>query len=368
MPHSTAGASSVPLTSVLDDADTRAPERRTAAWHDLGWREAVFVTPLVPWLWFVVRSWHPTFEFVAILLPVILLFGIGVAAVLAAARRSVLWLSIVVSLAAMFIVAVVLPWRPSNGPAPESSFRVATMNAGLYFFSDNDAGYFVNRHEPDLLVGVELTEAHDTEFRARFPNAHSDILPLERQQQNEQGLEPVGDTYRRNGLPSIGVYSRFEMTVLDDPLAESFPGGLPGFRLEVATDEGPMIVYALHVPRPIPGEGPYELSASAHVDLVDQIADAVERETLPVVVLGDFNAVDRGQAYRRLTQSLEDGMRHAGWAVPTADRPLPWSLIFARLDHIFMTSDLCTTNALSEDTRFSDHRPLVADIGPCPRQ
>ncbi len=363
MSHSTADSSSVPFESVNDDDDPRAPDRR-----EFGWREVAFLTPLAPWLWFVVRSLHPTLEFIAILLPVILLLGMGVAGVVAVVRRSLVWLGLVASLAVLFIVAVILPWRPTNGPPPEVSFRVATMNMGLYYFSDNDAGYFVSRHEPDLLVGVELTEAHDAEFRVRFPNALSDILTLERQQQNEQGLEPFGDTYRRNGLPSIGVYSRFEMTLLDDPLSDSFPGGLPGFRLEVATDDGPVLVYALHVPRPIPGEGPYELSASEHVELVDQIAGAIDNETLPVMVLGDLNAVDRGQAYRRLTRSLEDGMRHSGWAVPTADRPLPWSLIFARIDHILMTPDLCTANALSEDTRFSDHRPLVADIGPCTRQ
>jgi len=35
----------------------------------------------------------------------------------------------------------------------------------------------------DAVIGVELTEAHDTELRSRFPNAEAEILPLERQQQ-----------------------------------------------------------------------------------------------------------------------------------------------------------------------------------------
>jgi hypothetical protein len=307
-------------------------------------------------------------EFVAILLPVLILLGVVISFFGAVLRRSVRWMSLLLSLGVFFLVAVILPWRPTNGAPPESSFRVATLNAGLYFFSDNDSGYFVERREPDLLVGVELTEAHDAEFRRRFPHVAADILPLERQQENEQGLVSDGDTYRRNGLPSIGIYSTFELRVLEDPIADVFPGGLPGFRVEVATDEGPVVVYALHIPRPIPGEGPYELSASGHIELVNAIADAVEAETLPVVVLGDLNAVDRGQAYRTLTREMNDGMRHSGWAVPTADRPLPWSLIFARLDHILISKGLCTANAESEDTRFSDHRPLIADVGPCSPQ
>jgi len=357
MPHPTGDSASLPLEPVSSQS--------TPAHSHFTWRNARYLAPILPWLWFVVRSVHPLLEFVAILLPVLLIVGIGLAAAIAVLRSSGLWLGLAISLVVMFFAGVVLPWRPSNGAEPVTSFRVATMNTGLYFFSDNDAGYFVNRREPDLLVGVELTEAHDEEFRRRFAHAHSDILPLERQQQNEAGLAPDGDTYRRNGLPSIGVYSSFEMTLLEDPLTNSFPGGLPGLRVQVETNDGPVIVYALHVPRPIPGDGPYELSASDHVELVKQIASAAEAEVLPVVLLGDFNAVDRGQAYRSLASTFEDGMRHSGWAVPTADRPLPWSLIFARLDHIFMSADLCTMNALSEDTRFSDHRPLVADIGPC---
>lgn len=327
-----------------------------------------WAAPLLPWLWYLLRSVHPLLEFVAILLPLVILLGIVVSLYAAAARQSVVWGLTFASFCALFLVAVILPWRPTNGPAPESSFRVATMNAGLYFFSDNDAGYFVDRRDPDLLVGVELTVAHDAEFQRRFPNFETDIIPLSRQQQNELGSEPEGDTYRRNGLPSIGVYSKFEMELLEDPTEKLIPGGLPGFRLEVATPDGPVIVYALHIPRPIPGEGPYELSASEHIRMVEEITKAIEAEELPTIVLGDLNTVDRGQGYRTLTGPLNDAMRHSGWAVPTADRPLPWSLIFARIDHILMSDDLCSENAVSEDTRFSDHRPLIADIGPCPVQ
>lgn len=362
MTHHGGGPQHVPSPGVTDE--TR-PAGRLSNLSRVPWWIPV---ALVPWAWFLVRSVHPSMELVAIILPLILLAAFPVTVGLALARRQPHWLIVSGSLALLFVLAVIMPWRPTNGPAPTSSIRVSTMNAGLYFFSDNDAGYFINRREPDLFVGVELTEAHDTEFRSRFPNAVSDILPLERQQQNEEGLQPDGDTYRRHGLPSIGVYSTLDFEVLDDPIADDFPGGLPGYRLQVATDDGPVIVYALHIPRPVSGSGPYELGASDHVALVEAIADAVEQETSPVIMLGDFNAIDRGQSYRRLTENLVDSIRHSGWAVPTADRAIPWSLIFARLDHVLMSDDLCSTNAFSEDTRFSDHRPLVADIGPCPDQ
>lgn len=328
-------------------------------------RQLLWAAPVAPWLWYVVRGLHPLVEWIAIGLPVLVMAAAAISLYATVTRASVRWLLLFVSLLVFFVVAVIGPWRPTNGAPPTESIRIATVNTGLYWFSDNDVGFLVNQQAPDLVIGVELTEAHDTELRSRFPNAETDILPLERQQQNETALQPNGDSYRRNGLPSIGVYSSLEMTLLDDPIAEVIDGGLPGFRLQVETESGPVVLYALHIPRPLGNGGPYEVSVSDHVAMVEAIADAVDAEDLPTVVAGDLNAVDRGQGYRRLTENLVDGMRHDGWAVPTADRALPFSLLFARIDHLLMSPSLCTDNTASINTRYADHRPLVADIGPC---
>ena len=361
------------MTHRLDDpADIRsttvttlAPAEGNSAERSFDRGTLAWAAPIVPWLWFVVRGVHSLMDWIAIGLPV-LTIGAGIIALYGTVTRASLrWLLVFVSLVLFFVVAVVGPWRPTNGSAPTSSIRVATVNTGLYWFSDNDVGFLVNQEQPNIVIGVELTEAHDTELRSRFPNAEAEILPLERQQQNEIALQPDGESYRRNGLPSIGVYANVEMERLDDPLDGVIDGGLPGFRLQIETDSGPMIVYALHIPRPIGGDGPYEVSVSEHVAMVEAIADAVDAETLPTLVAGDLNAVDRGQSYRRLTENLVDGMRHDGWAVPTADRPLPFSLLFARIDHRLMSPSLCTDNTASINTRYADHRPLVADIGPC---
>ena len=97
----------------------------------------------------------------------------------------------------------------------------------------------------------------------------------------------------------------------------------------------------------------------------DHIVGAIEAETDPVIVMGDLNVVDRSSGYRAFTDVLDDGMRQSGWAVPTADRGLPWNLLFARIDHLLIDGRLCATDGASEDTRFADHRPLVATVGVC---
>lgn len=304
-------------------------------------------------------------DVVAAGLPILAILGGFGALSIGLVRRSLPFGLLALSFGLFFVVSTLLPFRSTNGPAPTESIRVGTVNAGLYFFSDNDLGFLVFEEEPDLIVGVELAESHDVELQSRFANAITDIIPLDRQQQNEAGLVPSGEGFRRNGLPSIGVYSDLDMVQLDDPLVDVIDGGLPGFRLQVTTDSGDMILYALHIPRPGGTDGPFEVSAGEHVAIANAVADAVAAETLPTMVLGDLNAVDRGQAYRALTGTLEDGIRHAGAAGPTTDRALPESLLYARVDHLLMSPGLCTANAVLVDTRWSDHRPLLADIGPC---
>lgn len=324
-----------------------------------------WVLPLLPWAWFLVRSVHPFLDYVAIGLPVLLIAGVIASLLFSLAFRNGFAIIIAASLSVMFLVAVISPMRPSNFASPASSVRIATMNLGLSWFSDNDAGFFIFEEQPDLLVGMELAESHHAEFESRFEFHEADILSLEEQQANEAGLTPVGDTFRRNGLPSIGVYSNLPITVMDDPVVDQIPGGLPGFRVRVEGDDGPFILYALHIPRPFPGDGAYELAVSEHFDMVTAIRDAIEAEELPVVLAGDLNTVDRGHSYRVFTGSLNDAMRQSGWAVPTSDRPFPWSLLFARLDHVLISEELCAENGESRDTRYADHRPLVVDVGPC---
>jgi len=351
-------------TSVSTPAPVEGEFERTPRSVDrkhLGW-----IAPILPWFWFLVRSLNARMDHIAIALPVITLVVAALVLYLTVTRASVRGLVTFLSLALFFAVSVIGPWRPQDGAAPENPIRIATVNTGLYWFSDNDVGFLVNQEQPDLVIGVELTEAHDTELQSRFENSEADILPLARQQQNEVELQPTGDSYRKNGLPSIGVYSNLEMELLEDPIAEEILGGLPGFRLRVETNTGPVILYALHIPRPIGGDGPYELSVPDHVDMVKAIATAVEAEELPTIVAGDLNAVDRGQSYRHLTATLTDGMRQNDWAVPTADRALPFSLLFARIDHILISDGLCSENAKSINTRYADHRPLVLDVGVCP--
>jgi len=81
----------------------------------------------------------------------------------------------------------------------------------------------------------------------------------------------------------------------------------------------------------------------------------------PVLLMGDFNAVPRSRAYRRLVRHLKDanaGRKHGA--------TFPSRFPFLRLDHIFMSGNI-TVHSIAPVRNgatavASDHLPLVADI------
>ena len=324
-----------------------------------------WVAVLVPWFWFLIRGVHPILEIVAVALPLLIAMSLVVALHLAIAHRSALWMGCVASLALFFISTVVLPMRPTDRPEPINPFRVASINVGGVWFSDNDIGYLVSRQTPQLIVGSELAQSHDEELRDRFSHGVSEIITLEQSQANRDGPVAQTNDYRRYGLPSIGVYSDFPLTRMPDPIADEIAGGLPGIRVVVSTPDTDVMVYALHIPRPGTGDGIYEVSITEQSKMVEQIVRAIEEETLPVIVIGDLNVVDRSTSYRRLTGTLVDGMREERWAVPTRSHDFLYSLLLARVDHVLISDSLCVTGAETESLLFTDHTPIYAEIGLC---
>lgn len=324
-----------------------------------------FVAALLPWAWFVLRDLHPYMEFIAIGLPLVIGAAGIVAVHLALAKRALIRVLPIVSLGLFFLTTIILPMRPTDRPDPINPFRVASINVGGVWFSDNDVGYLDTRQSPHIMVGSELAQSHDDELRERFEHAISEIVPLTRTQANRDGLGPQTDDYRKFGFPSIGVYSDFPLARLDDPIAGRIDGGLPGIRASVATPTGDVVLYALHIPRPGSGDGVYEQTVGEQAKMIDAIVDAIDEETLPVVVIGDLNIVDRSEGYRDFTNILVDGMREERWARPTRSHEVLHSLLLARIDHVLVSESLCVSKAQTERLLFTDHTPIYADIGPC---
>lgn len=110
---------------------------------------------------------------------------------------------------------------------------------------------------------------------------------------------------------------------------------LPAARFEVDVPGGPVAVYVVHVRSPRDALSKYGslkiwkwtlLGVPAHVSssvsigyywdeqklVVEGLLKRIEAETMPTIVLGDWNLPDFGPRYRRLTKQLQDAHRVAG--------------------------------------------------------
>ena len=326
---------------------------------------------LLPWAWFLIRPLHSSFEVVAVGMPLIALVVMLVALSILLIRRSLRSILWVVSLAAFFGVALFLPGRPLELAEPAETARLASVNVAREWFSYNDIGWLVETEGIDLFVASEISDSHDSELRERYGFGISDVIGSDPNPAlSDIGLVdptevgPLG--FREFDQPSIGVYSNFEIERMEDPLIGIVDGGLPGFRVRVSADTGDFILYALHIPKIGTGSGPYEVGVGEQRRLVQAIHDAAEQEDLPVVIAGDLNIVDRGESYELLTGTFDDAMRQSRWATPTRGRSLLHILLLLRIDHVLISPELCvseTPQAL--DVLYTDHSPLLADIGPC---
>lgn len=92
----------------------------------------------------------------------------------------------------------------------------------------------------------------------------------------------------------------------------------------------------------------------------EQVRKALERETLPVILTGDFNSTVHHWEYRHLARGLRNAFTVRGreWGA-TYHARLP----LVRIDHILVSPEWEVIEAhVPEAHAFSDHRPVVARL------
>ena len=292
---------------------------------------------LVPWSWFLLRDvLGGAGDVIAILMPAIALLVVCALAV-AGIRWRLAWLAAASTLL-MTAVAVLSTWLPADtGPvAAGRAITVAAANVdGGTAAIDTVVGL-----SADVLVISEVSYDMDDVLTERYPHEYSE----------------------RNSRPKVGVYSRLPLTSVTGS-----SDNLPGMRIELATPSGPVVLYALHVPRPWPAgsqTGAFQATVGEHRELIDDFARRAAAETVPTMVVGDLNAADRSSDYRVLLEDgqLVDAMRH-GWVGPTSTTK--WAPLLLRIDHLLVSEGWCGDAADSFDLPGSSHRGITATVGPC---
>jgi endonuclease/exonuclease/phosphatase (EEP) superfamily protein YafD len=294
----------------------------------------------LPWSWFAFRDVGGSLDGLATALPLPVVGVTVLALLVAAVRRRPGLAGVGLSWLAMGLAAVAGPWLPQRGPAPVDPIRLVEANV------------FHGNHTLDKTLADVLVQKGDlvvvTEASARTQRALAGAYPY-------QGRPQRGDQL---------VLSRFPLRRLDRPA--SFPSKLTAERWEVEAHSGPIVLYTARLSRPHARE-PAQIGAALERQetQVAALLRAAAAERSPTLLAGDLNLSDRTREYRRLAGRFRDAMR-AGLAGPTYTRPLYRPLLL-RIDHLFVPKGWCTGNARTFAMRGSDHRGVVAEVGPCPK-
>lgn len=298
------------------------------------------ILAVLPWTWFAIRD-APLGAFVevlAIMLPVLAVAVAVAAGVYAYRRRCLPALVLAVSTLAAGAVATVGPWLPHD--AGEVGGRGVTIVAANVDGRDG-AAETLGALTADVIVVPEVGPDVVAALTPRYPHRYVRI--------------------DGNDDPDIAVFSRYPLRVLE-PVGPS----LPGARVEIAGPDGRFVLYGLHVPRPWftgESESKYQATAPEHRRLVKGINERLRAETLPVVLAGDLNSVDRERDYRvNLGTGLVDAMRDAHGAPTSVGKWLP---LLGRIDHILVSEGWCGDGARRVVLPESSHRAVMATVGPC---
>ena len=255
------------------------------------------------------------------------------------ARRRVV--PAVITLAVAVLLACHVAWLAplfvdDHRGAATAKFRLMTFNM---FDGEADLGEIAEQAaRADVVILIEATPAA---LRALKPYDWDKRFPY-----------ALGDP--KDGLFNTAIYSRF-------PLSRSSQIGHTSFQQWATTVRVPRVgairLLAVHPCNPYCGGDRW---SSEHRQVRRAVIDNLDQ---PLVVAGDFNAVDDHgpmQALKRAGLKSATDVAGAGW-LPTypANRGFPPLL---PIDHIMINKDLTATSVTTFAVSGSDHRGLLATL------
>ncbi|HSL67223.1 MAG TPA: endonuclease/exonuclease/phosphatase family protein [Actinomycetota bacterium] len=252
---------------------------------------------------------------------------------LAIVSRKMRFALVGLSLAVFTVVVVVAPRLAQPSPPPIASFRLVSANTFLGNEWTLTAARTLAGEQPDVLVAVETSQPMRVALRLSLPADH--------------------------WAAQLGNQIVFARWPVSEPLPIPGVSQATGMRVEVVRPDLPFVLYAVHLPNPLSGT-----SFSAHATTIERLLQSAQGEHLPVILAGDFNMTDRSTSYRALDDAMRDAMR-SSFAATTYDR-WQWALLQLRIDHVFVSDQLCDMDGSTFTVRGSDHDALEVDLGACP--
>ncbi|MFB9776910.1 endonuclease/exonuclease/phosphatase family protein [Brevibacterium otitidis] len=265
---------------------------------------ALIVESLLPWAWILL-----------VLLLLAALIRFSVFAIIGVLVPALVW-------GGMFYPFL----RPADTP-DDADIVVASQNVGARMPQPTATAQNLINHDPDVVAIQEIASLSGQIIKKQLDSAYEHTA--------------VTDT--------VGIWSRWPLSSPEEiDLGLQWPRAIA---TTMQTDDGPVRVYAVHMPSVRPGQE--SLRNSALSELADRIrADDAER----IIVAGDFNSAASDRYFSSLSSELTDSREAVGGGFG-----FTWPSVFpvVRLDHVLVRGfDPVGDRVLDRGT--SDHRAIIS--------
>ena len=313
-----------------------------------------FILKLIFWdrLWIIalITTFIPLIFFPTFLLPIM---GVSIIK-----KR---WFTIISAIACIILIS----WlhikyfspKPINITNSQPRLKILSHNLSWYKTQSPTLFKLIQKQQPDLIFLQEIVKKNT---KRTFPSLKADY-PYQ------------------IGTPPVGILSKY-------PIVSSEILHLAGHpetqqRAIIKFNEQEVVIYNMQA------TGPW-LKISKNLDFIripvykydkrsPEIQDLVQRvgrETLPVIVAGDFNMTDETQDYDRVQKVMQDSFRKSGWGFGFT-WPQGWELKFLvkrsnwrlnypvfRIDYIWYSKHWGAKSSSVLEATESDHLPIAAEL------
>ena len=256
------------------------------------------------------------------------------------------WLTVAVLPLVVYTVGpAAWSYMPASKPAIVSPGTVV-MSVNLLGRNQNTAKITgeVLAAKPDLLLLQEYRPHWHEAFQARLA-----------------GRYPFCAYVTREDDFGFAVYSRLPFTNQQDTELTLSDSGVAQARVEVQIHQQSVALYNIHLMPP--KDVAYTIRQRREFS---NLLKLLRQEQLPIILCGDFNFTNAGPFAARLKHAglidahLIGGYgRGSTWPVLSFLRYVPG----IRLDHIYISKELTSTNSRTGYGSGSDHRPVITEIG-----
>lgn len=259
------------------------------------------------------------------------------------------WLAALVIAPALLFTGQYAPlFLPHSSAAPPEAiaFTVLSYNVNTGNIDSTAALEIIRSAEADIVALQELNPFMAEAFAVELVGLYT-----------YQALHPAED------FSGQGILSRYPITA-DDYWAVDL--GHQRSLIEIAGQT--IVVYNTHPTHPL--RGLLRFDGEPRGAAIRDVLARATGETLPVLLIGDFNMSDLSEDYARVTARYRDVYREVGWGMgftfPSPGSVFGWGFLpalLARIDYVFVDSAFTPLDARVLDSDGgSDHRPLSARL------